>query len=189
MQQRGEQQMSFNIYNIEPELAKAKLYTGILRAAGYDAHIVGGALRVLAVGGTTLDVDIAVLGTQKDSTSLHNDLRILLGGLAKFELQHTQTYSSRSGFIADWRGGNINIINYDTDRYSSIEELVLGFDYNFNMYLLDSDHKLYNPYPLGANKVWLNTNIATHHNLDKVVNERTPRFKKDLPHLDWSCVK
>ena len=81
---------------IEPVLVHAKSMCGVLRAAGYDAHIVGGALRVLAVGGTTFDVDIAVLGTQRESVLLDADLRILFK-TAQFRLQHTQAYSSRCG--------------------------------------------------------------------------------------------
>lgn len=172
---------------IEPILAHAKSICGVLRAAGYDAHIVGGALRVLAVGGTTSDVDIAVLGTQRESALLDADLRILFK-TAQFRLQHTQTYSSRCGFIADWRSGDINVICYDTDRYSTIDELVLGFDYNFNMWLLSEHGTLRNPFSMDNTVVTLNTNIATHHNLDKIKFERTPKFRAMLNHLDWSAV-
>ena len=172
---------------IEPVLTRAKWICGVLRAAGYDAHIIGGALRVLAVGGTTSDVDIAVLGTQGESALLHEDLRILFK-TEQFKLQHTQTYSSRCGFIADWRSGDINVICYDTDRYDTIDELVLGFDYNFNMWLLSDQGTLRNPFSMDNTVVTLNTNIATHHNLDKVKFERTPKFRAMLNHLDWSAV-
>ena len=180
--------MKYNKDDIQTVLDLAQCIVGVLRAAGYDAHIVGGALRVLAVGGSTSDVDIAVLTTVKESQLLHKDTQILFkfAGL-NFHLQHCMAYAGACGFIADWRSGDINIISYDKETYPTVESLVQGFDYNFNMYLLNSDSTLRNVSLQGNDRVYLNTNIASHHNIDRVMNERTPRFKEMLGHLDWSA--
>lgn len=180
--------MIYTKENISTVLGLAKLVVGVLRGAGYDAHIVGGALRVLAVGGSTSDVDIAVLTTLEEFQSLHKDTRILFKFAdLNFHLQHCRAYAGACGFIADWRSGDINIISYDKEAYPTVESLVQGFDYNFNMYLLNADDTLRNVSLQGNDRVHLNTNIASHHNIDRVMNERTPRFKEMLGHLDWSA--
>lgn len=174
---------------ITPVLEQAKFAVGILQAAGYDAHIVGGALRVLAVGGSTADVDIAVIGPTDEQIALHNDLRILFKYTNfEFRLQNVATYGGKAGFLSDWRSGSINVINYDAAVYSTVVDLVQGFDFNFNMYLLSNNDTVYNVFKGGTDKVYLNTNIATHHNIKKVHTERLPRFRKMLSHLDWSAV-
>ena len=56
------------------------------------------------------------------------------------------------------------------------------------MWLLSEQGTLRNPLSMDNTVVTLNTNIATHHNLDKVKFERTPKFRAMLNHLDWSAV-
>lgn len=54
--------MSFN-----EQLKRAELLAGILAdGAGYEAELVGGALRVQALGGETGDFDIAVIVDDSD---------------------------------------------------------------------------------------------------------------------------
>ncbi|MEG7613883.1 hypothetical protein U2053_14665, partial [Listeria monocytogenes] len=67
-------------FNLIETVAKAQHVVGVLKAAGYtEAAVVGGALRTLALGGETQDVDIAVICEDTyDYECLTNDLRILI---------------------------------------------------------------------------------------------------------------
>ena len=180
--------MNFSRSNIGPLVKQAELLVGILKAAGYDANIVGGALRVIAVGGETSDIDIAVICSKQEYHLLKKDLGILFHTLGiNFDVVHEQVYKSSVGFLADWRCGPINIIAYDSALYPNVKTLVQGFDFNFNMYLQGASG-LYNVSPVGTGYVWINTNIASHHNIDRIKTERLPRFRSMLGHLDWSKV-
>lgn len=173
--------------NIHTVLQGANMSVGILRAAGYNAKIVGGANRVQVVGGYTSDVDIGVLCTKEEVSLLKKDLHILFSAIGiKWILKHESAYEGSSGFLADWRVGDLNLIAYDSALYPNFDTLVLGFDFNFNMYLQDKEGLFYNP--SGHTKVWLNPNIADHHNKSRVVEERYLRFRAMLAHLDWSEV-
>lgn len=178
-------------FNLIETVAKAQHIVGILKAAGYtETAVVGGALRVLALGGTTQDVDIAVIcDNQHDYNCLVSDLRILIQPLLGEHITHCHDkscYGSTDGFFGDFRSGYINIVAYDKGSYGDIGELISKFDLNINQWYLD-DHGLLendffdgsvveiNPYRDGCYK---------EQRLDARIN----RFKADLPKLDWSGV-
>lgn len=183
--------MSFNKETIQPIYNNADTIAGVLNAAGYPSQIVGGALRVLALGGTTSDVDIAVLVEDfRDSENLQADLRILLKPLGyHFSLQHsTGGYAGNDGFLADWRSGDINIIAYTTEVYTDFNQLIGKFDMNINQWYYNAEGMLAN-----AHYSHVNRKVKVNPLRDKCtrlgrLDSRVARFKADLPHLDWSAV-
>lgn len=183
--------MSFTKETIYPVLAKALLHVNILRAAGYDAYVVGGALRVLALGGETQDVDIAVILPFDDTYALRADIDILLGRLAPYSLQHWSAYDDNQGFLADWRSltGDINIIAYDKLHYDNVDELVAKFDLNINQYsaITNEADELINPYLCENNVVKINPERDNDYQTNRL-DSRINRFKAQYPHLDWSLI-
>lgn len=184
--------MGFNQETIQPIYNNANVITGVLNAAGYPSQIVGGALRVLALGGTTGDVDIAVLLEDfTDLNRLQADLRILIQPLGyDFALQHCSgLYSDSDGFVADWRCGDINIIAYNTERFTNgFTSLIGQFDLNINQWYFDAHDNLVNDYyVLEEKKVLVNPERDGGGRVNRF-GERIARFKEALPHLDWSEV-
>ncbi|QGH73769.1 hypothetical protein [Vibrio phage vB_VhaP_VH-5] len=150
----------------------------VLRGLDYQPHLIGGVLRVAALGGTTADVDIALIEDSTDQLVLD----VLLKGLG-YNLQHVQDskYANETnGFLADYRKGDINIILYSSEVYNNVRELVSSFDLSINKYYLDSDGVLCNDHFDGY--VVKCTESSNHtHNL-----ERITRFKTEYPDLDWT---
>lgn len=170
----------------------AQAVCGILKdGAGYDAHIVGGALRVAALGGTTRDVDIAVIVSDvQEANALSNDLSILLRPLGMcFELQHCKIgYESLNGFLADWRCDAINIIAYDKAIVRDVQGLVGAFDLNINQWYLDEGGELRNHFYDPETKL-VKVNPERDNDFQNFrLEDRVTRFKADYPHLDWSEV-
>lgn len=183
--------MSYTRETILPVFNKALLQVGILRAAGYDAHIVGGALRTLALGGVTQDVDIAVILPFDELWALRNDVDVLLSPLRMyFDLQHWSGYDDNKGFLADWRenSADINIIAYDNEHYKDVGELVSKFDLNINQWdaVSEHDHELNNAYMVG-DKVMVNPDRDHDYQTNRLA-DRIRRFKDAYPMLDWSDV-
>lgn len=172
------------------QLKRAELLVGILRAAGYDAHLIGGALRVQALGGTTNDFDIAVITSHEEAReNLNRDLvHIVAPRLGMpFELQHLDEnpYNDDvSLFIADWRFEDINVIAYNQDVADNVADLVNTFDLNINQYYIDEDGVLCNDAFKGV-YVELNPKRLGHN---PHIVERVARFKEQYPTLDWSSV-
>lgn len=176
-------------FNLVAELERAKTIKGILKGAGYNCEIVGGALRVLALGGSTQDVDIAVIVEGGwEYHALVADMRILLRPFAPC-IQHSHDlsgYSSNDGFMGDLRLGNINVIAYSKDTYPNIDALIGKFDLNINQWYIDSDGNLENDYWCpNRQQVKINKYRDSCHRIGRL-DERIARFKQDLPHLDWS---
>lgn len=185
--------MKFNQETIKPVIGSAETISSILKGAGYKTQIVGGALRVLALGGTTGDVDIAVLIDNWDELEkLKADLRILLSPFSyNFELQHCSgMYSDTDGFVADWRCGDINIIAYNNDVFDNGFKSLIGmFDLNINQwYLTDCGNLANDFYNPKDGKVLVNPERDGGGRVNRF-GERITRFKSDLQHLDWSEVR
>lgn len=183
--------MSYNQETVLPLVDQASTIEGILKAAGYPAQIVGGALRVLALGGTTGDVDIAVLIEDfRDLENLQSDLRILLNPLGhRFSLQHsTGGYAGNDGFLADWRSGDINIIAYTTEVYTDFNQLIDKFDMNINQWFYDESGKLVNKHWNTQSKEVVVNPLRDNCTRLGRLDARIARFKDDLPHLDWTWV-
>ena len=178
-------------FNLIETVAKAQHIVGILKSAGYtETAVVGGALRVLALGGTTQDVDIAVICTnQYDYNCLVNDLRILIQPLLDERITHCHDksyYGSTDGFFGDFRSGKINIVAYDKSAYDDIGELISKFDLNINQWYLDDNGLLENDFFDGST-VEINPERDVCRREGRLV-ERIERFKADLPELNWGGV-
>lgn len=178
-------------FNLIETVAKAQHIVGILKAAGYtETSVVGGALRVLALGGTTQDVDIAVVCEDLyDYECLCRDLRILIQPLVEEHIEHVHDksgYGSQDGFFGDFRLGNINVIAYDQVYYEGIDGLISKFDININQWYVDEHGLLTNEYFDGST-VEINPERDECHREGRL-EERIKRFKADLPHLDWSGI-
>lgn len=183
--------MKYNQETVLPLVDQASTICDMLNAVGHKSQVVGGALRVIALGGTTGDVDIAVLVEDfRDLDNLESDLRILLNPLGyRFSLQHsTGGYEGNDGFLADWRSGDINIIAYTTEVYTDFKQLIDKFDMNINQWYYNGEGMLANAHYSHVNKKVkvnpLRDNCTRLGRLDA----RVARFKADLPHLDWSGV-
>lgn len=177
----------YNKDTIFPVLDTALSTVGILRAAGYDAHVVGGALRVLGIGGETSDVDVAVLCTPEEAPSLHNDTSILLGFM-DYQLCHWSGYTETVGFLADWRSSKapINIIAYDINYYETASGLVKRFDLNINQFEPIACHSdgIINQYFDGHN-VKVNPERDHDYQTDRLA-DRIKRFSSIYPDFNWS---
>lgn len=174
--------------NYNETLKRAEFAVQILNAAGYDAHIVGGALRVQALGGTTNDIDIAVITTFKEGELLNKDVNILLDRLGfNFKLQHQNSdYTDDSDlFIADWRSGDINLIAYNRSVTPTVRDLVNTFDLSINMFYKENGVLKNDIWLQGIGAVVINPNTKGHN---PHLKERIARFKQEYSHLDWSPV-
>lgn len=156
-----------------------------LKENGYIAALVGGYCRKLKYGKDTSDIDIAVLVA--DIADVEN-LQIEFGTPAHH--QHVLTKAERSlyeghtGFVADWREGNINIVAYDREYHRSIPKLVQSFDFNFNMWYLDKDGTLKNPNSFVEDKkVVFGNSLGSRPSV-----MRMARFAKEFSDWDWSIA-
>lgn len=168
----------------------------VLRAAGYDAYIVGGVLRAVMYDGSTSDADIAILiNSCSEEMALHKDMSILFQA-DHFVLQHgaqgASEYTENRGFLADWRSANtdVNVIAYHRGVYPNINDLVAAFDYNINSWYLDPHKNPVNPMVNGRdrNQVVKVNPLRDPIYQEKRAAERLARFRADLPKLDWSNV-
>lgn len=158
---------------------------GWLKENGYIAALVGGYCRKLKYGKDTSDIDIAVL--VKDIEDVEK-LQDEFGLPAHF--QHLVTKAERSlyeghtGFVADWREGNINIVAYDREYHRSIPQLVKSFDFNFNMWYVDEDGILKNPDPfVEVHKVRLGNSLGSRPS-----TARLDRFYNEFSAWDWKLA-
>lgn len=177
--------------NYNGTMTKAHFVVGILRAAGYDAHIIGGALRVAALGGITNDVDIAVLVDGfNEGQLLNKDTGIVLRKLGyPFELMHSTPYTNTNGFVADWRFEDMNLIAYNSNVFSTVQDLVKSFDLNINGFYLNEDGFLQNDLFNSVSKqVIFNPFDATLTHDPIKARARVERFRKEYPELDWTAV-
>lgn len=178
-------------FNLIETLAKAQHAVGVLKAAGYtEAAVVGGALRVLALGGATQDVDIAVICEDThDYECLTKDLHILIQPIIGERVIHCHDksgYGSTDGFFGDFRLGNINVVAYDRSTYEDIGELISKFDMNINQWYIDDHGLLENDYFDGS-KVEINPHRDSCYK-EARLDDRIKRFKESLPNLDWSGI-
>lgn len=161
-------------------LEKVQADKDVLEALQYTPHLVGGVLRVAALGGTTADVDIALIVHHNDDV-----IKTVLERLG-YTVQHIQDskYANETnGFLADYRKDDINIILYSSMVYSDVCELVSSFDLNINKYYLQEDGALCNDHFDGTVVVYTeNSNHERHL-------ERITRFSAEYPHLDWTQPK
>lgn len=151
----------------------------VLEALQYEPHLIGGVLRVAALGGKTADVDVALIVSSKD-TFIHEVLC-----KAGFTLVHTQDskYADETnGFLADFRKDDINVILYSDAVYADVQNLVSSFDLNINKYYL-RDGVLCNDHFDGYNVVYTESSNHTRH------LKRITRFSAEYPDLDWSQPK
>lgn len=181
-------------FNLVEEVAKAQHLVSVLQAAGYtETAVVGGALRVLALGGETADVDIAVICDDiRDYKNLALDVHILLSRIANAPFNHIHDkcgYDSTDGFLGDWRSGVINIIAYKKSDYADISELLDRFDLNINQWYLDNDGNLTNDYYDPDTKQVLVNPKRDGDYKENRLRDRIERFKASLPNLDWSEVR
>ncbi|CAL1776903.1 nucleotidyltransferase [Acinetobacter phage vB_AbaP_ABW311] len=156
-----------------------------LKDNGFTAALVGGYCRKLKYGKATSDIDIAVLVKDIDDVA---ELQAEFGLPA--HLQHLLTKAERSlyeghtGFVADWREGNINIVAYDREYHRSIPHLVQSFDFNFNMWYLDEDGILKNPDPfVEVHQVRLGNSLGSRPSV-----ARLARFYNEFNSWDWKLV-
>lgn len=165
-----------SLLNKLPLAATLENDSAVLRTLDYEPHLVGGVLRVAALGGSTKDVDVAILSHQ--SNTLHGVLERL-----GYVQQHSadSKYGLTQGFVADYRKDDINIILYNPDVYSDIEELVSTFDLNINKYYI-ADGVLCNDHFDGC------TVLYTEHSTHQRNIDRVNRFRQEYPNLDWSLV-
>ena len=148
----------------------------VLRALQYEPHLVGGVLRVAALGGTTADVDIALIVDHRDEVIMATLDRL---GYNVQHMQDSKYANDTNGFLADYRKGDVNIILYSAGVYSGIRDLVASFDLNINKYYLH-DGVLCNDHFDGEFIIYTEN---SHH---KRHLERITRFRCEYPDLDWS---
>ena len=188
----------FERKEVLPMLRHAKGICKTINELGYEAYVVGGALRTMMFGGYTSDVDIAVLCNVGDVDKIRSrSLR-----LSQFEVQHDREYSSADGFLADYRSGDFNIIFYDLTVYPNVESLLGRFDLNINMLYMgcnDSSINSFTPEIIKATQ-----NVDYYHDVltvmfnplrqDEFYRERSTkrieRFKNSgMKGLDWSVIE
>ena len=174
------------------QLKRAELLVGILNeGAGYNAHLVGGALRVQALGGTTGDFDIAVIvESQEELEALNRDVTCILCPKLGFPfiVQHYSPYMDNGGFLADWRYEDINIIAYDKTCYNDVYDLVNSFDLNINQWYRDSEGNLVNDhFDTSTNVVQINPKRDGRDQVNRL-KDRIERFRLTYPELDWTCI-
>lgn len=158
---------------------------GWLKDNGFTAALVGGYCRKLKYGKDTSDIDIAVLVKDIDDIA---ELQAEFGLPAHSQQLLTKAerslYEGHTGFIADWREGNINIVAYDGEFHHSIPQLVESFDFNFNMWYLAEDGTLKNPDPLvEVHKVRLGNSLGSRPSV-----ARLARFYNEFSEWDWELV-
>jgi len=179
----------------EHNLCNAELTVKVLERLGYAVSIVGGALRVAALGGTTQDVDIAVLVDGVDGLSrLENDVHEVLNRVPlcdeEFRYSHERSYSDSDGFLADWRSGKVNLIAYNSNCYPTIKSLVDQFDLNINQWYVHPTKGMVNDYIEFDNHV---VSVIVNPKRDCQghtlrLADRIQRFKLIYPHFNWSKV-
>lgn len=149
-----------------------------LDALHYEPHVVGGVLRVEALGGETKDIDIALLLHRAEVKSAISILQRL-----GFEVQHEQSseYTEQTGFFADLRSGNVNIIIYDAAAYSNVQQLVKSFDLNINKYY-EYNGTVHNDCFDGE---FVEYTASSQHVFKP---ERIVRFRDEYPTLNWCRV-
>lgn len=150
-----------------------------LKQLNHPVSIVGGALRAEVLGGTSKDVDIAIICGSYD-------LDLISKVLNKApEHVHQTKYAEQSAFLADWRlhGGMVNVIAYCVDSYSTIGELVLGFDFNINSFLWDSSTHIIDTNGFDGRNV-----LPCNYCVGRRNPERIRRFVQEYPELNWTEV-
>ena len=179
--------------NFNEQLKRAELLAGILAdGAGYEAELVGGALRVQALGGETGDFDIAIIVDDSDELeALHRDVtQIVCPKLGfQFQVAHYSEYGNTgNGFLADWRLEDINIIAYHREAVCDIDDLIGKFDLNINQWYRNDDGLLVNDfYDEDTKLVKIN---PKRDGLGQIVRltDRIERFRSLYPDLDWSEI-
>lgn len=146
-----------------------------LKTLHYEPHLVGGVLRVAALGGTTHDVDIALIVGSRDMA-----IRVVIERMG-YDLQHTQDskYADETnGFLADYRKEDVNIILYSAAVYEGVADLVASFDLGINKYYL-KEGVMCNDHFNGKDVIYTeNSNHKRHL-------ERIQRFATEYPDLNW----
>lgn len=156
-----------------------------LKEEGFVAAVVGGFCRHTMYGTGTEDIDIAVLVETVDEIEvLQNEFGVPVHKRSVLDKAEKSLYEGHTGFVADWREGNINIIAYDKYRYSCIPTLVQSFDFNFNMWYVDEDGTLKNPDPfVEVHKVRLGNSLGSRPS-----EARLARFYNEFSAWDWKLV-
>ncbi|AKQ06837.1 nucleotidyltransferase [Acinetobacter phage Fri1] len=156
-----------------------------LQDAGFTAAVVGGYCRALKYNKVTNDIDIAVLvETLGEIEVLQNEFGAPVHKRSVLEKAEKSLYAGHTGFVADWREGNINIIAYDKYSYKDIPTLVQSFDFNFNMWYVDEDGTLKNHDPfVGVHKVRLGSSLGSRPSV-----ARLARFYNEFSAWDWKLV-
>lgn len=163
--------------------AEAQPIIAELARYGYNPAIIGGVLRVEALGGVTKDIDIAV----RITPAVLGQCSTLLSKLGCVCVHvNTSKYNYRDGFLADFRVGDVNIILYNEYHFPSLTRLVNSFDLNINMFFEEEDvygeMEVYNMQFNGET-----VQYAPHH-LHVPKPDRITRFRKEYPELDWSNI-
>lgn len=149
-----------------------------LAALHYEPHVVGGVLRVEALGGETKDIDIAVILHRAEVKAAISIMERL-----GFEVQHEQSsaYTEQTGFFADLRSGNVNIIIYDAGMYRDVQQLVKSFDLNINKYYENAGTVLNDCF----DGEFVEYTASSQHVFKP---ERIVRFRDEYPALNWCRV-
>lgn len=160
----------------------------IQEQTGFTTDVVGGLLRCIKLGGTTKDIDIAIILTHPDQLRIIRILLRLRGYSVRPGQNPEATYSGSTYYVGDWRkdiddGYNINIIAYLPPHPIGIRDLVRNFDLNINTWYLDADGIIHNDlFNFQARYVCTTPNRG----IDAAVHRRIIRFKSMYPQLDWS---
>lgn len=156
-----------------------------LKEEGFIAAVVGGYCRNLMYHTGTADIDIAVLVENMDEVeALQTEFGIPAHRSDVLAKADKSLYEGHTGFVADWREGNINIVAYDKYHYPTIRELVKSFDFNFNMWYISADGTLQNPDSfIEDKKVVFGNAIGSRPSI-----ARMARFAKEFSDWDWSIA-
>ncbi|QVD48871.1 putative tRNA nucleotidyltransferase [Acinetobacter phage vB_AbaP_APK128] len=156
-----------------------------LKEEGFVAAVVGGFCRHTMYGTGTEDIDIAVLVETVDEIEvLQNEFGVPVHKRSVLEKAEKSLYEGHTGFVADWREGNINIVAYDREYHRSIPQLVKSFDFNFNMWYLAEDGTLKNPDPfIEVHKVRLGNSLGSRPSV-----ARLARFYNEFSAWDWKLA-
>ncbi|QOV07782.1 tRNA nucleotidyltransferase [Acinetobacter virus fBenAci002] len=156
-----------------------------LKEEGFTAAVVGGFCRHIMYGKGTADIDIAVLVDDiNDVEKLQDEFGTPAHNRHVLAKAEKSLYEGHTGFVADWREGNINIIAYDKYHYSTINELVQSFDFNFNMWYISADGTLANPNSFVEDKkVVFGNAIGSRPSIARIA-----RFAKEFSDWDWSIA-
>lgn len=144
----------------------------------FQPEVIGGVLRVEALGGSTKDIDIAIRVTPEDYAWAR---KVLL--VAGYEVQHAcnTEYAKGLGFFADFRKGDVNVIVYNRNLYPTHASLIESFDLNINKYYEEAG-RLRNDCFDGT------VVLYSAHHLHLPRPERIERFRSEYPHLNWEAV-